>query len=318
MEIHDLVNESLSNPPKRLKDRFIDNYIDESMRITKQFIPDICEEMLGICEAAKVEFRDLFFASCEELWDYEDLPSVPERCTDLLCAPGSTSSKLTCLLHTNDEKPGYSPRTIRISVTGKPSILGITRDPYFFSFAVNSFGMVFSGNALACDDLKPGIPRLLTYRAGLESVDIHDAMSMFLNPFRSSSYNNIVLNGSGDFKMVEGTSSSAAEIRPDKDICVHTNHYDILTSKDLNLRPESSMYRRQKAQSWALNHHGKIDVDMLKDLAGDHGNGGHDGICRHAPDRSTCFAVIVVPQLGELHYSPGSPCKTQWTKWNYW
>lgn len=317
-DIQSLVLETLRDPPKFFDRSSVSQYLKISLEATRTELPDIFEEIIAISEAANVSLVDFFTCCCEELWDYEDLPQANERCTDLVCQPPSTSTGLTHLLHTNDVVSSASPKILTIQASGQPKITGITNDCYFLSFAGNSQGLIFSGNALTSNDIKPGVPRLLLFRAGSGKHDAKSAMSIFLNPSRSTSYHNIVLDRLGRTLIFEATADRAIEMEPQSGIHVHTNHYDELRIHELNLDRSSSVYRKEKALGFAFHNYGILNEEALKYVAADHGFTGTDGICRHAPDRATSFAVIATPQTGSLLYCEGSPCTATWRRLKYW
>lgn len=310
------VHETLANAPKVFRPQTVSRYLDRSLLETQKRLPSTFDEIKGICDSTGIRLTDFFLTCCEELWDYEELPSVSEKCTDLLCGKTVTEESQILSLHTNDIGKNVESKIYKIVKPGKPTVYGFTTDDYFLSYAVNDAGLVFTGNALTCNDIKPGIPRLLSFRAATESQSIENAMQLLLDPVRSTSYHNIILDSNGRVSICEA-SSNAHKFIQDENIHVHTNHYKELPGKDLNLNKESSIYRHNKALEYAKRNSGHVTVSGLKNLSCDHGMTGYDGICRHAPDRTTCFAVIAKPETFELEYCLGSPCRSSWKTLNY-
>jgi hypothetical protein len=311
--------ECVNNMPKGISYELITEYLVKSDRMIREFDKSIYDEMVAVSKGCDVPFNLFLLMSAEELWDYDDLPAIPERCTDLLARDKATVDRNTWLAHTNDGSIGAAPVLIKVKPNGGVPFLGFSNDGYFFSFACNEKGLVFSGNALTADDIKPGIPRLVLFRAGLSKSTPKQSMKCFLAPNRSSSYNNIMLDKLGNAYLYEASATSYVPLRMTDDIHAHTNHYVHLIDHDMNDSYESSIYRREAGLRLLNDFYGQIDENILKSIMKDHGFTGYDGICRHeAPDVVTQFSVVICPEKRYLEYSIGSPCKAEWNQIQYY
>src|SRR5205085_2304173 len=107
-------------------------------------------------------------------------------------------------------------------VDGEPKIFTLGIGPWI-SVGWNDAGLSVTGNELAPNDERVGIPRLLQVRDVLTRRSLADAVDAVLHPARASSYNWVLASPEGALN-VEGSATSA-EVRPLGRDLVHTNHY---------------------------------------------------------------------------------------------
>jgi isopenicillin-N N-acyltransferase-like protein len=199
--------------------------------------PWLVEEIDGAAEGAGVDPLALFAASIEEIWGVR--PSqvgidglganrpVLGRCSDLVAGPSATADGHLWVAHNNDLDPASEPNVVAIEwrVPGEPVVFSLGIGPWI-SVGWNDAGLSLTGNELAPNDERVGVPRLLMVREQLTARTLDAAVQMALRPDRASSYNTIFGHRDGRAVNVEGSATDAELVHPDEHgTLVHTNHY---------------------------------------------------------------------------------------------
>ena len=289
---------------------------------TRQAFPWLIEELDGAAEGAGVDPELLFAASVEELW--EERPSEPGRaegrCTDVLVAPGVTSTGHLLVAHNNDLSASSESDVIAIErdVPGDVLVFSIGIGPWI-SVGWNSAGLSLTGNEVSPTDERCGIPRLLLVRAQLRARTLAEAVELTLHPMRASAYNTVL----ADAREAVNVEASAADHEcwgPDSGgAIVHTNHY---VSERMARYEADRAYAGRSARRLGRARHllaelgsTPADEQALMTILSDHEN-GRDSICRHPaggdPDGTkTVFWCVADVTARHIRYGLGNPCRSR-------
>ena len=218
-------------PPGRSRDEQLalaSRYRDATLAAT----PWLVDEIDGAAEGAGVDPLALFAASIEEIWSVRPSQAtggtiVDGRCSDMVAAPPATPDGHVWVAHTNDLSPVSEASVVAIEwrVPGEPVVFSLGIGPWI-SVGWNSAGLSLTGNELAPNDERVGVPRLLMVREQLTARTLDEAVAMALRPDRASSYNTVFAHRDGRVVNVEG-SATDAEITTTSaaGTLAHTNHY---------------------------------------------------------------------------------------------
>src|SRR5512136_35782 len=162
--------------------------------------PLYVEELEGLAEGAGLPLEEMFTEQWEELgespaWRHHGGVLGPARgCTDLVARGRATVDGSTLVAHTNDLGPDVEKDLVilRVQAGDEPEFLGVSVAGLGYSAGVNAAGISMTGNAVANNDIRPGVPRLLMVRAILASRRLGEAMDACLLPQRASNYNNVI------------------------------------------------------------------------------------------------------------------------------
>jgi isopenicillin-N N-acyltransferase like protein len=275
--------------------------------VTLEHLPWIVEELDAVGEAAGVDPLAVFAASVEELQPAE----APARCTDLLL----TREGRALVGHNNDLYAVDEEDIVAIDwrVPGEPVILTLGTGPWI-SVGWNDAGLSVTGNEVAPNDERVGIPRLLQVRDVLTRRTLDEAVEAILHPARASSYNWVLAHASGEAVNVEGSAASARSWGPnDGGTLAHTNHY--VHEEMLALERTStsgSRTRLRRAEELLAGREEPVTVDWLREALSDH-EGAPDSLCRHrdADGVKTVFWCIADVTTGEIVYGRGNPCSSE-------
>lgn len=285
------------------------------LEVTRRALPWLVEELDGVADAAGVERGRLFAAGIEEL-DEAPAPEPARGCSDLVaCAPASADGGVW-VAHTNDLPASAEEDLIAIEwrVPGDPVVLTVGIGPWI-SVGFNSGGLSLTGNEVAPNDNRPGIPRLLHVRDIVRRRTLEDAVAAALHPDRASSYNTVLAHAGGGAVSVEGSATDAELIRPDaRGTLAHTNHYVsdrmLPYEGDVEYAARSDV-RYRRALSWLAE--GTITAATLRAAISDHRD-APDSICRHPGPGSqtkTVFWCIADVTRREITFGRGNPCDSE-------
>jgi len=292
--------------------------------------PWLVEEIDGAAEGAGVDPLALFAASIEEIWTIR--PSqvgigglganrpVDGRCSDLVAAPPATADGHLWVAHNNDLDPSSEPNVVAIEwrVPGEPVVFSLGMGPWI-SAGWNDAGLSLTGNELAPNDERVGVPRLLMVREQLTARTLDAAVEMALRPDRASSYNTVFAHRDGRVVNVEGSATDAELVRPgDRGTLVHTNHYACPRMLQYEGDPAyavKSAVRYERAGALlagaTADGPGAVTPERLRGWLADHAT--EPAICRH--ERSgvdgsvTVFWCLADVTAGEISYGLGRPCQ---------
>ena len=284
------------------------------LAVTRRELPWLWDELVGVAEGAEVDPERVFAASVEEL--DEDIYDRDGRCSDLVAGPPATADGHVWVAHNNDLPPGTEDELVAIEwrVPGDPTVFTIGIGPWI-SVAFNGAGLALTGNELAPNDNRVGIPRLLGVRDQIRRPTVEGAVAAALHPHRASSYNTVLCHRDGEIISVEGSATDCELLRPDeRGTLAHTNHY---VSKRMR-RYEAdvagarrSAVRYRRALRWLAE--GEITRTTLREALSDHAD-APDSICRHPQHGSnskTVFWCIADVTVGEITCGRGNPCDSE-------
>lgn len=280
---------------------------EQALALSRKHCPSTVEFMEGVAQGVGVEFSDLFDSWFEEL---DDAPVSPDRgCTDVAVL---TLTGDVLIAHTNDVGPDAMPVLANITVRGRPTVTMIFSHggP---SLAVNGAGIVFSGNQVDSNDVRPGIPRAVLYVEACWSRSIEEAAKVFLNKDRASSYHNLLADQTGRVIGYEASAEKAVALTMKNGVLVHTNHYlgiaGVESREGEGLDGSvARLYRALMSVRSTRTIYGDVSATSLLRLMHTHGDGG---LCRHGYT-DTAFSVLFFPKDRMFLYGPGHPCETDY------
>lgn len=302
----------------------------EYREFTAQRLPYLVDELDGVAEAAGVDPVHVFAASIEEIWSSDDGPAAAAggsafgtergRCSDLVAGPPATEGGALLVAHNNDLDAKVEPGlgAIDWNVDGEPRMFTIGTGPWV-SVGWNAAGIALSGNELAPNDNRIGIPRLLLVREQLRHTTVAGATAAALHPNRASAYNTIFADRDGVVVNIEGSATdSTTTTLSGAGTLVHTNHYvceSMLGYEDDHAYAELSAIRLRRGTDLldeASARPGSITRERLIAMLSDHEN-SPDSLCRHpTPERSTktVFWCVTDVTAGVITFGRGNPCES--------
>jgi isopenicillin-N N-acyltransferase-like protein len=296
--------------------------------LTARELPYLVEELDAVAEAADVDPLRVFAASIEEIWQSDADPesggsalgSEPGKCSDLVAGPPVTADERVLIAHNNDLDADVEPHLTAIEwrVDGEPGMFTIGVGPWI-SVGWNSAGLVLSGNELAPNDNRIGVPRLLLVREQLRWSSMQDAVGAALHPARASAYNTIFATPDGQVVNVEGSATDGETTTlGEVGTLVHTNHYvceSMLGYEDDPAYAKRSALRLQRGAELleqASAHPGSVTEEALIAMLSDHEN-APDSLCRHpVPETNTKTVFWCVTDVKARHitFGRGNPCSS--------
>jgi len=278
---------------------------------TRAVYPQYTAEMEGIAEGAGVAFERVFLSHCEELWESA---AWRRGCTDLVARGRATADGSTLVAHTNDLSPGVEEDLVILQVQAgdDPEFLGVSVAGLGYSAGFNAAGISMTGNELANNDIRPGVPRLVVVRAILAARRLGEALDACLLPQRASSYNNVVADAHGEVYSMEGSATDCEPIYIEGDLLAHANHYVSPAMRRFEADRNDiggSVYRHNRAKRLLQENQGRLSPERFQALLSDHA-GYPASICKHGLDSVTVFSLIVNLNERQAWIGRGRPCRT--------
>lgn len=282
--------------------------------------PKYVEELEGIAEAADLPFEEIFLAVCEELWEpaawRTSAPALVRGCTDFAARGQAAADGATLVAHNNDLPPEAEDNLVVIKARAgdDPEFLAVSAYGLGFSAGFNAAGISMTGNAVACSDIRPGVPRMLIARAILAAGRLGEAMDACLLPRRASNYNNVIADASGEVYSMEGSATDCEPIYIDENIMVHANHYVSQPMRRFEANRNyigGSILRHNRALRLLRENYGRLTCEVLQKLLADHAD-YPASICKHEGAAVTVFSIIIKPDELKAWISKGRPCQSSW------
>jgi isopenicillin-N N-acyltransferase-like protein len=274
--------------------------------------PQFVAELEGIAEGAGLPFAEVFLEMCEELWERP----AWRGCTDMVARGRATADGSTLVAHTNDLDPQVEQDLVvlRVQAEDEPEFLGVSVGGLGYSAGFNAAGISMTGNEVASNDIRPGVPRLLIVRAILAATRLEEALGACLLPQRASSYNNIVADAHGEVYSMEGSATDCEPIYIEGDILAHANHYVSPPMRRFEADRNDiagSVIRHHRAWRLLRENVGQLTPQRFQALLADHAN--YPGsICKHGQESVTAFALVIDLTRLTAWIGRGRPCETQW------
>lgn len=290
--------------------------------------PQYVEELEGIAEAAGLRFEEMFVEMCEELWERAAWPDRVGKtdepawtiggrgCTDMVARGRATADGSTLVAHTNDLSPETENDLVILKVQAgdDPEFLGLSVGGLGYSAGFNAAGISMTGNQVYCNDIRPGVPRLLIVRAILAARRLEEAMNACLLPQRASNYNNVIADADGEAYSIEGSATDYEPIYIEGDILAHANHYISPAMRRFEADRNAiggSIIRHHRALRLLRENYGHLSPELFQKLLADHAN--YPGsICRHGLETVTVFSLIINLNERRAWIGRGRPCQTRY------
>jgi isopenicillin-N N-acyltransferase-like protein len=297
---------------------------DEFREATREALPWLVTELDAAAAAAEVDPRHLFAASVEEIWPGRDTtaraPTPAFRgCTDIAGVAPATADGSVIVGHNNDLPASIQGDVTAVEwrVDGKPTVFSLGVGPWL-SAAWNSTGLNITGNELAPNDDRVGIPRLLLMTAVTRAETLAEAKDIAGHALRASSYNWLLADETAQVASLEGSATAMVELgADDRGLLHHENHYVDATMRSFERNPRHASRSEQRGRRVAelldAVEPGTFTAERLREILSDH-DGAPESICRHAngPDEmQTVFWSIAEPGQGHVEYGLGPPCSTE-------
>jgi predicted choloylglycine hydrolase len=290
---------------------------DPFFRATTEEYPRLVEEMRGLGEGAKVDFRRLFtLALNPELAALMRARNPEKECTGVAVAAGDR----LWIGHNEDGACDYLRSMCLLEIAWPSGLLSwcLCYPGYFPGNgpSANSAGLAQTVNFIAGTAVRPGVPRYVLDRAALEARSLDEAVAIATHPRRSYSQHHLFLSrNEGRIVSVETSPERHSTVEV-AGIYAHANHFIHPAMRELKQIPvavSSSAPRQQTADAWARSTPDPAAVseaDLLA-LLTSHQNFPLS-ICRHpAPGMTGCTlgAALFLGREGRIDFYHQQPCR---------
>jgi isopenicillin-N N-acyltransferase-like protein len=298
-------------------------YAKRALPASMKFYPEFIEELHGYADGSGVPFETIWATLFEGF-------GKGKGCTDIAVNGEWTKEDCTYAAHNNDVDPGTAlTMTIaRVKPKDEPGYIGLSYGGIMPECGMNASGISLTGNFLAPNDTRLGIPKDLAVRRVLRETNMYDAIKAGLPESRGDSYNNIICDANGEIYSLEGSATAFDAIYAEDGWLVHTNHYTSPKmwgfEQDIGTRGSdmfSSILRYNRVRKLFRKELGKVEVSTFKNILSDHVGFPHS-ICRHGDPRlpedertQTDYSVVFDVTNKAAWICVGNPCEGEYKKY---
>jgi len=306
----------------------VEKYVPMYLPAVEKYAPEIVEEMKGIAAGADVELEDILLLNIM----YEiSTPSIMGGCTAFAAAGEATADREVIAGQNFDAvdrgedsivilkmNPAQGPRILSMAPVGSLGLIGF-----------NSAGISLNLNLLKNkDSLTPtgGVPTHIILRKIFMCENIGEVITTIGSAEGRAAKNYLVTDEQGDIIDVETTTNDLDIQYPERGMLTHANYFkaDRFKSDDLAYLVVPDAYLRSfRLFQLMERYHGKLTVDILKQLLQDHNN-YPNAICRHGDLKSplemarltkTLISIITCPKERKAYMSVGNPCESEYSEY---
>lgn len=291
----------------------------ELLKAIEEFSLDLLEELRGVAEGAGVPLEMLAAINgrYEVVWS-----EMRPQCTSLAVLPEASATGHTLLAQNWDYLLGVQGGCVILDVEeeGRPRILMHTEAGIIGQKGINSEGLGLVVNALVSDQdhFEAHPPFWILCREMLRCHSVSEAMRVFLNTFRSVSYNILLAQAGGFAVDLEATPRDVSILTPEEGLLIHTNHLigpRALSVKDVFVkRYPDSVYRYHRAKAALEAEWGEITPQTIMEVLRDHFGEPHSICCHPDPKEpedfrgATLASVVYELEEKRMHITKGPPC----------
>ena len=289
------------------------------LHFAQEYYPQYVEELVGIAEAAGVNFEDVMVANTiEELTD--DALHL-EKCTSMAVNQERTLSGHVLLAHNEDWEK--KDEDVVYLVSARPEdeqpFLAITYGALLPNVGFNSAGIGQACDSVYPNDIRIGIPRLFVSRAVLGMSTLTDSIRAVQVAQRAAGYNHLIAHESGELYNIEASAQQVAYLYSKDGYLVHTNHYQTPNMQEIEVDPQGLVssrmrcFRAERLLSLMRLH----TIDSLQTILRDHVNYPYS-ICCHIDEldredqvKTICSLIMDLTDR-KLYIAWGSPCQNEY------
>ena len=276
--------------------------------------PSLVEEIRGLAEGADISFEESVLCQTRA-----EAARVGEgACTGFALTGDATADRQPLAGQNQDLEPEFADVAVLLRVKptdGRPRALMFTFAGQLGYSGMNEHGVAHFANALYGFEWRLGLPHYPMKRVMLERRSVGECVELLKSHRACSAHNVVMCDGAGSVGDMEIRPEGVAVFEDDDpDWRVHTNHYltPCFARYEDNTLPDSPP-RRDRMRRLIKEHWGRINVDTMKALLGDH-DGDPAGICRHgAVNMHSISGYIAEPSRGLLHVRRGHGCIGTWS-----
>ncbi|RXT02301.1 C45 family peptidase [Ammoniphilus sp. CFH 90114] len=288
-----------------------------------EYAPFLDEEIQGLAEGAGISLGEAYLlqvrAELNQIFQIQH-----NECTTFAVAGEATADGIPLVGQNADLPAFYTDISVVIELIpdNGPACLMLTPAGQVSYIGINDLGMGVFANFLTCEGWRLGFPRYMLSRLALTCGTVEEAVTMVERVHRASSRNLIMLDSHGGMANLETLPTRTGRIEPTNGLLAHSNHIvaeELLEEERLmGIELENSQVRIKQMYTLLSQNHGKINVEVMKDICRDrtsyphclcqiHGDEGMQSPGDKAPDIITFASFVAKPSKGRAWIAMGPP-----------
>ncbi|MBI3977209.1 MAG: hypothetical protein HY331_03395 [Chloroflexi bacterium] len=335
-----LVEDICRRPQAPIAESAVVSYAAKHIPPTRDYAPDLYDEIGGIAEGADLRLDRVFVLNCFDELGALRVPALAERllgqapagltpadtgCTTFGFYGQATRDGQVCLGQTYDIQHWYQPHSFTLRIPGdaeRPEAIAFTHAGVIGCVGINADGITVLQNSLKPLDTRPGAPYPVVVRKALQQRHLGNAIAAIAGAPRATGAN-YVLGSPETVVNLETSATRFSFTYVVDEIWGHSNHYLEPEMLDCEARraagSASTLLRNGRIRHLVRRHAGTLDRAAGRAFLSDHLN-APDSICRHTVvsassprgDGKTIAAMVAVPAERVMEISDGNPCEGRW------
>ncbi|MBN1368357.1 MAG: hypothetical protein JW967_10580 [Dehalococcoidales bacterium] len=300
----------------------------------EKFDPEIVEIIKGFANGAKVSLDEAYLTNYSfEVSTVAHLKPFA-GCTSFIATGEATLTGETLIGQTVDLFPEAEEgvRLLKIKPQKGSAFLGLAPNIGCLpNFNLNSAGIGLDVNALVNKHSivnHNGVSASMLHYKMSCSDNITKALGIYCTAVKSFNTTPLVglclANKEGSAVYCEAIPGDYNILYPEKGILTHANHFEterFQSGEMAHVQVPDSFFRARRLRELMHKNHGKLTVDLMKELLADHVNFPYS-VCRHfsesdPPDNrvKSCAAIISQPAELKMHITWGNPCENEFVEY---
>lgn len=289
------------------------SYAVAHLPASREYAPELVEEVEGIAAGAGVPFERVFLMNCfDEVACHG--PSIIKAglhgCTAFAATGVATADGRSYVGQGWDMPPLCPPYLLRLISDDQPDALLVSHPGLVGGTGVNEHGLAIVWNTLKAKDVGLGVPAVFVARKALQATELAELVGNVIGSQRANGMNFVAADSVAAINLE--LSATRYHTTYCTGILSHANHFEapefLELEADSPLLAPDTLLRSGRMRVLLEEKRGLIDLEALQSIMADHA-GAPGSICRHdAKGFSTVVSVIYAPDERAMWATNGNPC----------
>lgn len=297
------------------------SYARAHLPATRDYAPELVDEIRGISEGAGFAFERIFLINCYDEVSCHGPHLLTEGlhgCTAFAATGRATIGGKSYVGQSWDVPPYYPPYLFRLMLGGGAVLLMVGHPGMIGGAGMNSSGLALAWTTLKANDAGLGVPAPFVVRKALGAGDLGQLIGNVLSANRANGMGFIA----GDSVAAVNIELSATRyhVSYSHGVLGRANHYEspglLDCESDLPVLGPGTILRSGRMNELLQEHAGSIDPEVMMGILSDHAS-APGCICKHEHRGwQTCASLICDVAEGVMWASNGRPCESGFVQYS--
>jgi isopenicillin-N N-acyltransferase-like protein len=297
------------------------SYASAHLPASKEYAPELVEEVAGIATGAGMPFESVFLLNCfDEVACHGPgiIKAGLHGCTTFAATGRATSDGRSYVGQGWDMPPLCPPNLLHLISDDQPDVLLVSHPGLVGGAGINEHGLAIVWNTLKAKDAGLGVPAPFVVRKALQATELAALVGSVIGSQRANGMNFVAADPVAAIDLE--LSATRYHATYSSGILAHANHFEapefLELELDIPLDAPDTLLRSGRMRVLLEERHGSVDLTALQSILADH-VGGPGSICRHnARGFTTVVSLICVPSERAIWATNGNPCVESFVRYS--